>query len=130
MNISKWKIVWSFVTGGGAGVTDYLLGLLKQALGNLANPTKEKIQAVLNFSMKALSVLKAVQVFIPVRWQTAFLLTVEAVVAVVDALQDLEVTGADLQKVITGFNAAYEAWNSPDDDTCVDCIDVEFKELD
>lgn len=124
MNISKWKVVWSFITGGGTGVVDYLLGLLKQALDNLSNPTKEKIQAVLNFTVKILSVLKAVQIFIPVKWQVAYMLTIRMVEQIVDSLQDLEVTGAELKAIVDGYNEAYAAWMGPDDETCVDCIDA------
>lgn len=124
MNISKWKVVWSFITGGGTGVVDYLLGLLKQALDNLSNPTKEKIQAVLNFTVKILSVLKAVQIFIPVKWQVAYMLTIRMVEQIVDSLQDLEVTGAELKAIVDGYNEAYAAWMGPDDEMCVDCIDA------
>ena len=120
MNISKWKVVWSFITGGGTGVVDYLLGLLKQVLGNLGNPTREKIQAVLNFTVKILSVLKAVQIFIPVKWQVAYMLTIRMVEQIVDSLQDLEVTGAELKAIVDGYNEAYAAWMGPDDETCVD----------
>ena len=57
MNISKWKVVWKFITGGGVGVVDYLLTVLKNALNGLGNVTKEKIQAVLNLAMKILSIV-------------------------------------------------------------------------
>lgn len=124
MNISKWKVAWSFITGGGTGVVDYLLGLLKQALNNLSNPTKEKIQAVLNFTVKILSVLKTVQIFIPVKWQVAYMLTIRMVEQIADSLQDLDVTGAELKAIVDGYNEAYAAWMGPDDETCVDCIDA------
>lgn len=123
MKISKWKVVWSFVTGGGTGVVDYLLGLLKQVLVNLGAPTKEKIQAVLNFTVKILSVLKAVQIFIPVKWQVAYLLTLRMVEQIVGSLQDLEITGAELKAIVDGYDKAYAAWMSPDDETCVDLVE-------
>jgi len=122
MNISKWKVAWSFLTGGGSKVADYLLGLLKQALDNLSNPTKEKLQAVLNFALKILSVLQVVKIFVPVKWQTAYLLTVKAVESVVSALTDLNVTGAELQAIIKGYDEAVAAWLLPDDGTCVDKV--------
>ena len=94
MNISKWKIVWNFITGGGVGVVDYLLTVLKNALNGLGDATKEKIQAILNLAMKILSIAQAVRIFIPVKYQLAYDLTIKALQTLIAALQDLEITGA------------------------------------
>ena len=123
MNISKWKVVWNFITGGSTGVVDYLLTVLKDALNGLGNVTKEKIQAVLNLTMKILSIAQAVRVFIPVKYQFAYDLTIKALQTLIASMQDLEITGAELQALINGYNEAYAAWMSPDDDTCVDLVD-------
>lgn len=120
MNISKWVLLWKFVTGGGAGVVDYVLGLLKAALAGLANPTKEKITATLNFALKVLAVAEAVKVLIPAKWQIAYELSVAAIKKVVASLQDYEITGEELQAVIDGYMQAYSAWMGPDDDSCAD----------
>lgn len=123
MNISKWKVVWKFITGGGVGVVDYLLTVLKNALNGLGDVTKEKIQAVLNLAMKILSVAQAVRIFIPVRYQLAYDLTIKALQTLIASLQDLEITGAELKALIDGYNEAYAAWMSPDDETCVDLVE-------
>lgn len=120
MNISKWKVVWKFITGGGVGVVDYLLTVLKNTLNGLGDVTKEKIQAVLNLSMKILSIAQAVRIFIPVKYQLAYDLTIKALQTLVASMQDLEITGAELQALINGYNEAYAAWMSSDDETCVD----------
>lgn len=122
MNISKWKIAWKFITGGGVGVVDYLLAVLKNALAGLGDATKDRVMAVLNLSMKVLSVAQVVRVFIPVKYQLAYELTVKALQNIVASLQDLEITGAELQAIIAGYNEAYAAWMSPDDETCVDMV--------
>jgi len=122
--ISKWKIVWGFITGKGVGVMDYVLTVLKNALGGLGDATKAKIAAVLNLAMKVLSIANAVRVFIPVKWQFAYGLTVKAVEAVVNALLDLEITGEELKGVIDGYNKAYLAWMAPDDETCVELVEA------
>lgn len=122
MKISKWKVVWEFITGGGVGVVDYFLTVLKNTLNGLGDVTKEKIQAVLNLAMKTLSVAQAVRIFIPVRYQLAYDLTIKALQTFIASLQDLEVTGAELQALINGYNEAYAAWMSPDDETCVDLV--------
>lgn len=123
MNISKWKVVWNFITGGGVGVVDYLLTVLKNALNGLGDATKEKIQAVLNLAMKILSIAQAVRIFIPVRYQLAYDLTIKALQTLIASLQDLEITGTELQALIDGYNKAYAAWMSPDDETCVDLVE-------
>ena len=123
MNISKWKVVWNFITGGGVGVVDYLLTVLKNALNGLGNVTKEKIQAVLNLAMKILSIAQAVRIFIPVKYQVAYDLTIKAIHTLIASLQDLEITGAELHALINGYNEAYAAWMSPDDETCVELVE-------
>lgn len=122
MNISKWKVVWKFITGGGVGVVDYLLTVLRNALNGLGDVTKEKIQAVLNLAMKILSVAQAVRIFIPVKYQLAYDLTIKALQTLTASLQDLEITGAELKAIIDGYNEAYATWMSPDDETCVDLV--------
>ena len=123
MNISKWKVVWRFFTGGGVGVVDYLLTVLKNALNGLGDATKEKIQAVLNLAMKVLSIAQAVRVFVPVKHQLAYDLTIEALQTLIVSLRDLEITGEELQDLVDGYNEAYSAWMSPDDETCVDLVE-------
>lgn len=123
MKISKWKVVWKFITGGGVGVVDYILTVLKDTLNGLGDVTKEKIQAVLNLTMKILSIAQVVRIFIPVRYQLAYDMTIKALQTLVTSLQDLEITGAELQSLLNGYNEAYAAWMSSDDETCVDLVD-------
>lgn len=123
MSISKWKIVWNFITGGGVGVVDYLLTVLKNTLNGLGDVTKEKIQAVLNLAMKILSVAQAVRIFIPVKYQLAYDLTIKTLQTLIASLQDLEITGTELKALIDGYNEAYAAWMAPDDETCVDLVE-------
>lgn len=123
MNVSKWMIAWKFITGGGTGVVDYLLTVLKNTLNGLGDVTKEKIQAVLNLSMKILSIAQAVRIFIPVKYQLAYDLTIKALQTLTASMQDLEMTGAELQALVNGYNEAYAAWMAPDDETCVDLVE-------
>ncbi len=126
MNISKFKIVMSFLFGGGvSGVIEYALGVLKRALDGLTDTTKEKIQAALNLSMKVLSILEFCKILVPTKWQTAYAKTVEAVQEAVKSLSDLDLTKGELDIICDRVTAAIAAWKSPDDETCVDgsCLD-------
>ena len=121
MNISKFKIVMSFLFGGGvSGVIEYALGVLKRALDGLTDTTKAKIQAALNLSLKVLSILEAVRILVPTKWQTAYAKTVEAVKETVKSLSDLDLTKGELDIICDRVTAAVAAWKSPDDETCVD----------
>ena len=126
MNISTFKLITSFVFGGGiSGVIEYALGVLKRALGGLTDTTKAKIQAALNLSMKVLGILEAVRILVPTKWQTAYAKTIEAVKETVSSLSDLDLTKDELGIICDRVTAAIDAWKSPDDETCVDgaCLD-------
>lgn len=126
MNISKFKLVTTFLFGGGvSGVIEYLLGVLKAALAGLSDTTKEKVQAVLNLALKVLSILEVIKCLVPTKWQTAYVKTLVAVQTVVESLTDLEITKDELDVICDRVTAAIDAWKSPDDETCVElkCID-------
>lgn len=126
MNISTFKLVMSFLFGGGvSGIIEYALGVLKRALDGLTYTTKAKIQAALNLSMKVLSILEAVKILVPTKWQSAYAKTIEAVKETVSALSDLDLTKDELDIICGRVTAAIDAWKSPDDETCVDgaCLD-------
>ena len=127
MKLNIWKVVWKSITGFGSGsAADYLFGLVNQALSGLGGATKEKIVATLNFTMKVLSAAEVVRILIPAKWQIAYNITVNALKRVVVSLQDLNLTGEELQSAIEGYQKAYEAWKGPDDDTCADPVKLEF----
>lgn len=126
MNISKFKLIISFLFGGGvSGVVEYALGVLKRALDGLTDTTRTKIQSALNLSMKVLSILEAVKILVPTKWQTAYAKTIEAVKETVKSLSDLDLTKDELDVICDRVTAAIDAWKSPDDETCVDgsCLD-------
>ena len=136
MNISKFKIVWKAITGflnpfssATAKVFEYVadcvLDTINSTLGSIGEPNKAKIQACLNIAEKGLAVLTAIKFLCPTKWQTAYTSSVAALLAVTNALSDLNVTEAELSGIAKAFDEAVKAWKSPDDDTCVDCVDIE-----
>lgn len=127
MKLNMWTVVWKFITGftnGGVSVADYVLGLINTAVNQLSDPTKDNIRAVLNFAMKALAVLNAVRCFIPAKWQIAYAATIDAVAALVEVLSDLAVTKEELDKCVAAYRVAYDAWTGPDDETCVEMVEL------
>ena len=128
MNISRLTLAWKALTGlinpwgsVAANLADYALGVLNTAFAGLSVSKKERIMAVLNTAVRVLSILRAVQWLCPTKWQSAYLETILAVSDVCDALEDLQLTMEELTSVRAKFEAAVKAWNSPDDETCVEC---------
>lgn len=119
-NISIWSLAFIFITQGWTGIADFIFSEVNKLLDGLSDSTKDRVRAVYNFVAKALAVLRAIQVFIPVRYQTAYLETVAALAALHECTEDLNVSGEDYEKLSVAFKTAYQAWCGPDDDTCVD----------
>ncbi len=129
-SISGLKVVWKAITGflnpwGSVvgNIAGYGLELLNNALAALDPAKRDKVQAVLNLSLRVLSLMRAVQWLCPVKWQLSYKETLDAVQAVADALFDLNLTKEEFAKITEAFSSAVAAWNGPDDETCVDCTE-------
>ena len=125
--MSKLALTWAALKGflnpfGSVfdSIATYVLERVNAALNAIDVGRREKIQAALNIAAKGLAVLTAVAWLCPTKWQTAYAETIEAVNAVVVSLDDLNITIAELSNVRARFEAAYAAWEGPDDETCVD----------
>lgn len=115
------KYAWKLLFGGGvSGIIEEQLQALRDYLAGLGDVTREKVRGALNLALKSLSVLKAVQIFVPAKWQTAYAKTLEAVQCAVSALEDLDLTRDELDIIVDKVTAAYDAWRGDDDETCVD----------
>lgn len=128
MNISKIKLGWKYLTGGMGGVTDYLLEVLNNALASVDDTSKAKMQATLNVALKVLATLVALKWLCPVKWQTAYGVTVSAVQTVAIALEDLTLTNDEFERVRCGFSQAVLSWKGPDDATCIDATALEIQD--
>ena len=125
--MSKLALTWAAIKGAlnpfGSifdSVATYVLGKINDALNAIDVGKRTKIQAALNIAQKAFAVLQAVRFLCPTKWQTAYTATLDVVNDTVNALFDLHLTIEELSAVRTKFEAAYKAWQSPDDETCVD----------
>ena len=122
LEISKFKLAWKYLFGGAANVASYLLEMLNSALASIPEGGAANCQAVLNYTKKILSTLKAFQWLIPTKWQSAYEKTLEAVDAAADSLSDLQLTSEEIADVYDAVAAAVKAWKGEDDETCVDCV--------
>lgn len=126
MNISKFKIALKLIFGGIESVVDYLLEIVNNALAAIDPDKRAKVAAAFNTTKRVLATLSALQWLCPTKWQSAYSVTVDSVEAVVDSLEDMEITEADLTCIKDAFNAAVAAWRTDDvPDTDVDFSSIE-----
>lgn len=126
MNISKIKLALKYLFGGIDSVVEYLLDIVNQALGKIDPENRAKIAAAFNTVQKVLATLNAMRWLCPTKWQNAYGVTIQSVEAVVSALEDMEISAADLTLVKDAFNAAVAAWRTddvPDTDCDFGCVE-------
>ena len=112
MNISKLKIVWKFLTGGGTGVIDYVLDVGNTIANRLPDAKKEEVGRYLATARKVLDTMGAVSWLCPKKWRQAYALTLSAFSYLVAALDDLKVTQDELTAVCNSFQLAYAEWRA------------------
>ena len=109
MNISKFKLVWKFLTGGGTGVVDYVLDVGNTIADRLPDAKRDEIGGYLATARRVLDTMGAVSWLCPKKWLDAYEGTVAAFGALVAALGDLKVTKEEIAEVSNAFRRAYAA---------------------
>ena len=101
-------------------LADHALGKVNYAIDGIDVGKREKVQSALNVATKALAVLTAIAFLCPVKWQTAYKATIDAVAEVCTSLFDLHLDTTELLGIKEKFVVAYAEWRGDDDETCVD----------
>lgn len=112
MNISKLKLAWKFLTGGGTGVIDYVLDVANTFADRLADAKKDDISKWITTARRILDTLNAISWLCPKKWTAAYGLTLSAFSDLVDALYDIKFEKEELAKVADAFRIAYAAWRA------------------
>lgn len=112
MNISKIKLAWKFITGGGTGVIDYVLDVGNTIADRLPDAKKDEVFRYLATARKVLDTMGAVSWLCPNKWLDAYEETVAAFGALVAALNDMKVTRYEIEKVCNAFRIAYASWRA------------------
>ena len=112
MNISKFTIVWKFLTGGREGVLDYALDCANNFAAKIPDAKQEELKGYLETAQKVLDTLSGLSWLCPKRWLAAYQQTVQAFADLVDALSDLKLTADELAKVSDAFRLAYASWRA------------------
>ena len=125
--MNKLELAWTALKGllnpfGSVfeSLADHALGKVNYAINGIDVGKREKVQSALNVAAKALAVLTAIAFLCPVKWQTAYKVTIDAVAEVCTSLFDLHLTVEELLTIKNKFVVAYAEWRGGDDETCVD----------
>ena len=112
MNISKFKIVWKFLTGGREAVLDYVLDVANNLVARLGDAKQDEIKGYLASAKSVLAKMSDLTWLCPQKWLAAYGATLSAFGDLVDALADLKVTAEEITEVVAAFQTAYSAWRA------------------
>lgn len=108
MNISKIKAAWAFLTGGWSGLAQYLLQAVNAVLEKC---DAEKCRKTATIAISVAAIVKtACDVFAPEKYKVAAANTVDALETLATALEDGQLTEAELNDNIDAISTCVEAW--------------------
>lgn len=108
MEISKIKALWKLLTGGWAGLAEYILEAVNAWLAKLDKPKLAEASKIVRAISSALVVL--LETFLPARYKAAGRATVIELDTLAAAMEDGELTKAELNENIDAIEAAIKAW--------------------
>ena len=112
MSISKFKIVWKFLTGGREAVLDYVLEVANNLVSRIATAKQEEIKGYLSVAQSLLTKLDGYYWLCPQKWLAAYTATLSAFADVVSAISDLKLTLEETTQIVAAFQTAYAAWRA------------------
>ena len=108
MNISKIKAAWNFLTGGWAGLAEYMLGVVNETL---AKCDAEKCRKCASIAMSVSAVVKtACDVFAPEKYKGVACDTIAALNTLAAALEDGQLTKEEINANIEAISKCISAW--------------------
>lgn len=116
MEISIWKTIWNYLTGGKSKVFAYVVDIALNALNSwLAQPQiSEKVESTRATVQKTLDVLIKYGDWCPVPWKEAYDATIQAINVVENIFADNKVTQAEITVAVEEFQKAYAKWMADD----------------
>lgn len=115
MKISKFKLIWKFLTGGKEAVLDYILDVANNFAQNLDDEKREHAYVLFERGLQIFTFMDSFKSFCPQKWYDAYEATLTAFAGLVMALRDLKVTKEELDSVMTKFKVAYDYWMTDDE---------------
>lgn len=109
--MSLWnKIVFAmkFAFGGFESVTDYVLKLINDCIGN--GNVAERVKQVREFVRTAISYLKKYEKYCPAIWAEDYLKLIAALQTLVDALEDGKISAEEAAAAVSAVQYAISKW--------------------
>lgn len=108
MNISKIKAAWAFLTDGWSGLFQYLLEAVNSLL---AKCDAEKLKSSAKISLGVAAIVKtACDTFAPDKYKSAATKTIDALTTLASALEDGNLTAAEIDANIKAISDCIDAW--------------------
>ena len=110
MKWSNIKAIWALVTDGWSGLMKYVLGFVNAALQKLKG---DKLTKASQIAVNVAAVVSAaVGVFVDEKYRDAANKTVDALKDLALAIEDGELSSAELNANIEAVNACVDAWKA------------------
>lgn len=108
MNISKIKAAWAFLTDGWSGLFQYLLAVVNNLL---AKCDADKLKNAANIALGIAAIVKtACDTFAPEKYKSAATKTIASLTTLASALEDGNLTSAEIDANITAISDCIAAW--------------------
>ena len=114
MSISKFKVLWKFLTGGREAVLDYVIDVANNLAAKISDAKQDEIKGYLATAQNILKKMNDLTWLCPQKWLAAYGATIYAFGDLVEAFTDLKVTAEEIDGIVTAFQTAYAAWRVDD----------------
>lgn len=112
MKISFLKIVWKRLWGGREAVFDYLLDVANTAVSRMAEGTRGEVATAVALLREARARMDALDWLVPPAWEKCYTAVTRCIDSVLGAVEDLRLSRAELEEVVSAFRAAYSEWRA------------------
>jgi len=121
VKISLFAMLWKRIWGGREAVFEYLLDKANTLVSSLTGETQEKIKTAYGIAKTIYDYMVKLGWVVPKSWTKYYDAVMSCFKALLDALEDMQVTQEELARLIAEFQVAYAVWKADDVAPCDDC---------
>lgn len=121
VKISWFAVLWKRIWGGKKAVFEYLLDKANTLVSSLSGETQEKIKTAYGIAKTIYDYMVKLGWVVPKNWTKYYDAVMSCFKALLDALEDMQVTQEELARLIAKFQVAYAVWKADDVAPCDDC---------
>lgn len=121
VKISWFAILWKRIWGGKKAVFEYFLDKANTLVSSLSGETQEKVKTAYGIAKTIYDYMVKLGWIVPKSWTKYYDSVMSCYKSVLDALEDMQVTQEELDRLIAAFQVAYAVWKADDVVPCDDC---------